>query len=117
MFTSDQRKGILFYCFYRALQLVYLFVDVNLTQTVSPKKKQEWLMQSKIDSIKASNSEYIVKVYPFNPNFITDYKATSSECLFRKLIGYWNIEKVTSTNSKRISSSYTSFDSLLKSLF
>jgi hypothetical protein len=33
--------------------LVYLFVDVNLTQTVSP-KKQEWLaMQSKIDSIKA----------------------------------------------------------------
>jgi hypothetical protein len=33
--------------------VVYLFVDVNLTQTVSP-KKQEWLaMQSKIDSIKA----------------------------------------------------------------
>jgi hypothetical protein len=38
MFTSDQRKGILFYFFYRSLQLVYLFVDVNLTQTVSPKK-------------------------------------------------------------------------------
>jgi hypothetical protein len=42
-----------FIVFIVALQLVYLFVDVNLTQTVSP-KKQEWLaMQSKIDSIKA----------------------------------------------------------------
>jgi hypothetical protein len=89
MFTSDQRKFCL--CFLSSLQLVYLFVDVNLTQTVSP-KKQEWLaMQSKIDSIKASKPEYIVKVYPFNPNFITDYKGYK-ECLFRKLIG-WNIER------------------------
>jgi hypothetical protein len=44
-------------------------------------------MQSKIDSIKASKPEYIVKVYPFNPNFITfqGYKLG----MFRKLIGYW----------------------------
>jgi hypothetical protein len=69
-------KGFLF--------IINFIVDVNLTQFL-PK---EWLaMQSKIDSIKASKPEYIVKVYPFNPNFITDYKATSSECLFRKLIG------------------------------
>jgi hypothetical protein len=88
MFTSDQRKGFCFIVFIVALQLVYLFVDVNLTQTVSP-KKQEWLaMQSKIDSIKASKPEYIVKVYPFNPNFITDFKGYKLECLFRKLIGY-----------------------------
>jgi hypothetical protein len=38
MFTSDQRKGFLFYFFIVALQVVYFFVDVNLTQTVSPKK-------------------------------------------------------------------------------
>jgi hypothetical protein len=31
-------------------------------------------MQSKIEQYKGLNSEYIVKVYPFNPNFITDYK-------------------------------------------
>jgi hypothetical protein len=37
MFTSDQRK-VLFYVFIVALQVVYFFVDVNLTQTVSPKK-------------------------------------------------------------------------------
>jgi DNA uptake protein ComE-like DNA-binding protein len=75
MFTSDQRKGIFVLLFVIvALQLVYFFVDFNLTQTISP-DKQKWLaMQSKIDSLKASNPKYIVKVYPFNPNFITDYK-------------------------------------------
>jgi hypothetical protein len=31
-------------------------------------------MQSKIDSLMVSNPKYIAKVYPFNPNFITDYK-------------------------------------------
>jgi hypothetical protein len=68
----SERDFFLF--FYRCTASRLFFVDVNLTQTVSP-KKQEWLaMQSKIDSIKALNSEYIVKVYPFNPNFITDYK-------------------------------------------
>ncbi|MFT7396050.1 MAG: DNA uptake protein ComE-like DNA-binding protein [Flavobacterium sp.] len=75
MFTSDQRKGVFVLLFFIvALQCAYFFVDLNLTQTISP-KKQEWLaMQSKIDSMKASKPEYIVKVYPFNPNFITDYK-------------------------------------------
>jgi DNA uptake protein ComE-like DNA-binding protein len=75
MFTSDQRKGIFVLLFFIvALQFVYFFTDFNITQTISP-DKQEWLaMQSKIDSIKASNPKYIVKVYPFNPNFITDYK-------------------------------------------
>jgi hypothetical protein len=93
MFTSDQRKGILFYCFYR--RATRLFVDVNLTQTVSP-KKQEWLaMQSKIDSIKASKPEILLK-YTHSTFYYRFTKATSSECLFRK-IGYWNIEKVTST--------------------
>jgi DNA uptake protein ComE-like DNA-binding protein len=75
MFTSDQRKGIFVLLFFIvALQLVYFFADFNLTRKISP-DKQEWLaMQSKIDSIKASNPKYVVKVYPFNPNFITDYK-------------------------------------------
>jgi hypothetical protein len=95
MFTSDQRKGILFYCFLSLHCKSSIFLDVNLTQTVSP-KKQEWLMQSKIDSIKGLNSEYIVK-YTHSTQFYTDYKGYKLECLFRKLIGYWNIEKVTST--------------------
>jgi hypothetical protein len=60
------------------LQQVYLFVDVNLTQTVSP-KKQEWLaMQSKIDSIKASKPEYIVKYTHSIPILLQISKATSS---------------------------------------
>jgi hypothetical protein len=66
-----------------ALQLVYLFVDVNLTQTVSP-KKQEWLaMQSKIDSIKA-----IQNILPVYHSILLQIQRLQAECLFRKLIGY-----------------------------
>jgi hypothetical protein len=31
-------------------------------------------MQSKIDSIKDQSQNTLLKVYPFNPNFITDFK-------------------------------------------
>jgi hypothetical protein len=80
-------KGFCFIVFIVALQVVYFFVDVNLTQTVSP-KKQEWLaMQSKIDSIKALNSEYCQKYTHSIPILLLITKA-SLECLFRKLIGY-----------------------------
>lgn len=38
-------------------------------------EKTEWLsFQKKIDSIKSSKKEYQTTMYPFNPNFITDYK-------------------------------------------
>lgn len=75
MFTSDQRKGILVLLGIMViLQLIYFFVDFSVTQPFSP-NKQKWLaIQSEIDSIKASHPKYSTKVYPFNPNFITDYK-------------------------------------------
>jgi hypothetical protein len=44
-------------------------------------------MQSKIDSIKGLNSEYIVKYTHSTPILLLITKATSLECLFRKLIG------------------------------
>jgi hypothetical protein len=56
-------------------------------------------MQSKIDSIKASKPEILLK-YTHSTFYYRFTKATSSECLFRK-IGYWNIEKVTSVNSPK----------------
>jgi hypothetical protein len=37
MFTSDQRKGILFYCFLSRTASRLFFVDVNLTQSFSQK--------------------------------------------------------------------------------
>jgi hypothetical protein len=53
-------------------------------------------MQSKIDSIKALNRIYC-KVYPFNPNFITDYKGYKLGMSVQEIDRLWNIEKVTST--------------------
>ena len=74
-FSAEQRTGIvILFTIIIILQSVYFFVDFNTTQPVSP-NKQKWLaMQSKIDSLKELNPKYIVKIYPFNPNFITDYK-------------------------------------------
>ncbi|WP_339918642.1 helix-hairpin-helix domain-containing protein [uncultured Flavobacterium sp.] len=74
-FSAEQRTGIvILFTIIIILQSVYFFVDFNTTQPVSS-NKQKWLaMQSKIDSLKELNPKYIVKTYPFNPNFITDYK-------------------------------------------
>jgi DNA uptake protein ComE-like DNA-binding protein len=76
MFTSDQRKGILVLLFVIVvLQLGYYFVDFTNPTNENSIDKKEWLaVQSKIDSINESNPKHIAKVYPFNPNFITDYK-------------------------------------------
>lgn len=76
MFTSDQRKGIFGLLFVIViLQLGYYFIDFNNPTNEDSLAKKEWLaIQSKIDSLKASNPKYIAKIYPFNPNFITDYK-------------------------------------------
>jgi DNA uptake protein ComE-like DNA-binding protein len=38
-------------------------------------EKEHWLsLQSQIDSMKKQKVDYIPKIYPFNPNFISDYK-------------------------------------------
>jgi hypothetical protein len=40
-------------------------------------EKQKWIsLQSKVDSLKVEKQNYIPKIYPFNPNFITDYKGS-----------------------------------------
>ncbi|MEZ7506613.1 ComEA family DNA-binding protein [Flavobacterium sp. Arc2] len=74
-FSAEQRTGIvILFAIIIVLQSVYFFVDFNETQSVSP-NKQKWLaMQSEIDALKDSNLKYSAKIYPFNPNFISDYK-------------------------------------------
>ena len=40
-------------------------------------EKQKWIsLQSKVDSLKVEKQNYVPKIYPFNPNFITDYKGS-----------------------------------------
>jgi DNA uptake protein ComE-like DNA-binding protein len=74
-FQRNQRLAIFFlFAIIVFLQLSYFFVDFSSFSKVSP-EKEKWLsLQSQIDSMKQEKLDYVPKIYPFNPNFITDYK-------------------------------------------
>ncbi|UPQ79698.1 helix-hairpin-helix domain-containing protein [Flavobacterium azooxidireducens] len=74
-FAKQQRNGIfLLFLLIILLQLGYFFWISNSTAEIK-KPNEEWLaMQSVIDSLKNTNENQKTVIYPFNPNFITDYK-------------------------------------------
>lgn len=74
-FTKSQRTGVLFLiAIIVAFQLAYFFVNIDSIEKEST-EKQKWLsVQSEIDSLNRSEQKLVVKIYSFNPNFITDYK-------------------------------------------
>jgi DNA uptake protein ComE-like DNA-binding protein len=74
-FTREQRTGIfVLFAIIILLQMIYFFADFSFEAKEYP-DKQKWLsLQSKVDSMKTNNSKGFPKIYPFNPNFITDYK-------------------------------------------
>jgi DNA uptake protein ComE-like DNA-binding protein len=75
IFTKEQRLGIvLLFSIIFCLQVLCYFVDFSSTET-SNSQKEKWLsLQIQIDSIKNVKEEFTPKIYPFNPNFITDFK-------------------------------------------
>ena len=74
-FSREQRKGILLlFSIIIVLQLIYFFVDFSSLSKTSSEKEQWLSLQSQIDSLKKEKQDYVPKIYPFNPNFITDYK-------------------------------------------
>lgn len=74
-FTREQRTGIvILFGMIVILELVYFFVDFNVVEKEYP-DKQKWLsIQSQIDAEKQASHNNMPKMYPFNPNFISDYK-------------------------------------------
>jgi DNA uptake protein ComE-like DNA-binding protein len=74
-FTQSQRNGIFILLFLMiAFQLFIFFADFSIPEKQDP-EKQKWLsLQSQIDSLKKEKRDYVPKIYPFNPNFITDFK-------------------------------------------
>nr|WP_315158727.1 helix-hairpin-helix domain-containing protein [uncultured Flavobacterium sp.] len=74
-FTKEQRTGIfLLFGIIIVLQLVYYFMDFNPIQE-KDSGKQQWLsLQTEVDSLKLHKSASKPVMYPFNPNFISDYK-------------------------------------------
>lgn len=76
--TKDQRKGILALCLLIVgIQVGYYFIsNTNLsTKKEQSAEEKEWLaLQGKIDELKAKKGAKKYIIYPFNPNYITDYK-------------------------------------------
>lgn len=75
LFSKSQRIGIiLFFVSIGLLQAVYFFADFNANAN-DENGKLKWLSnQTIIDSLKEQKANYKAKIYPFNPNFITDFK-------------------------------------------
>lgn len=76
-FTSGQRKGIMaLVLLIITVQAAWFFIG-RLTPSASKvsHEEQQWLSQQvKLDALKAKADSPSHKIYPFNPNFISDYK-------------------------------------------
>lgn len=77
-FTREQRSGIVALLILMVVtQLVYYaYFSQSGSEVEKPSQKElQWLaMQLQIDSLKAQKGMEENKIYPFNPNFISDYK-------------------------------------------
>lgn len=74
-FNSSQRIGLLLlFGLIITVQIGSRFLPTKIPSESADEKK-EWLaFQTKMDSLKEFKTEYQYKIYPYNPNFITDYK-------------------------------------------
>lgn len=77
-YNKSQRNGVLFLlsCIV-VLQIVYAFVDFSSDVTLDADKEELRSFQAQVDSLKEIElARRKPKVYPFNPNYITDYKGS-----------------------------------------
>ena len=75
IFSKSQRIGVfLLLLLVIGFQLIVFFVDFSKIEIENP-EEQKWLtIETEIDSLKQDQLNYVPKIYPFNPNFITDFK-------------------------------------------
>ena len=91
-YSKSQRIGILlFFLIIILVQGIYFFCDFNTEKTID-KEESKWLaLQSNINGLKLDDRNYKPTIYPFNPNFITDfkgYKLGMSEEEIDRLLAY-----------------------------
>ena len=74
-YSKSQRIGIIIlFALIFICQGIYFFKNFNSVEN-APKEKAQWLSyQKEIDSLKILKSDFKPTIYPFNPNFITDFK-------------------------------------------
>ncbi len=73
-FSLGQKRGLIVLFFIiLVLQISYYFFDFRKEDDSN--QKQKWLsLQYEIDSLKSEKPSMTYQMYPFNPNFITDFK-------------------------------------------
>jgi len=76
-FNRTQRSGILLLVFLIiGLVCIYYFVDFSEKSAFDTSSEEITALQQELDSLRVSEiAAKKPKIYPFNPNFITDYKA------------------------------------------
>ena len=75
VFTKEQRKGILLlFILIVLLQLACFFLNFSSNSKVNPAMAKWLALQNELDSLKQIQPDASYKMYPFNPNFITDFK-------------------------------------------
>ena len=74
-FTRTQRAGIIIlFVIIIAFQFLYFFVDFNPKENSSP-EAEKWLsLAPLIEKTQENTINTKYKIYPYNPNFITDFK-------------------------------------------
>ncbi len=75
VFSKNQQNGIfLLMAIILILQLVYFFSDKSSHVKLSAEESEIQEFQQQIDSLKSARTEATKDtIYPFNPNYITDY--------------------------------------------
>ncbi len=75
IFNRNQRFGLFgLFSIIIILQVSYFLIDFTIPKTSSTNEQQWISLQSQIDSLKQENPSNTYKIYPYNPNFITDFK-------------------------------------------
>lgn len=75
-YNKSQRNGIFFLLIFIVfLQCIFFFVDFSSDENTSVSQTEILAFEQKIDSLKyVESAKNIPKIYPFNPNYITDFK-------------------------------------------
>lgn len=97
-FSKDQRSGIfLLLLLIFVVQAGYYYWASQKSHDNESSSQQEWLsLQKVVDSLKLNQKETKVTIYPFNPNFITDYKGSRlgmSVAEIDRLLAYRKLNK------------------------